>query len=217
MFPSWNWPLKTRLDFSCCGTFPRLFPERCCHWQPPGLLNIPCSAAEVSLLLLWDVSTRWQHFHLFNGAKGALVTLAFWAVIWNAMCQRKAHLTPYLTCEKCWPLCLRRRSVLGDDFENSNWPRDRHQRETWRSAGFSKLLSTGAWPYLGWSRFEFALGGWPACGDCGPRQIGLGSTGAKGACVLGTPPWVPGHSGWDWAWSACRDEMLAQEMGAGKK
>ena len=34
MFPSWNWPLKTRLDFrSLCRNFPSLFPE-CCHGQP---------------------------------------------------------------------------------------------------------------------------------------------------------------------------------------
>jgi len=41
------------------------------------------------------------------------------------------------------------------------------------------------------SRLEFVLGGWHPCGDCGPRQIGLGNMGTKVARVLETPPWLP--------------------------
>ena len=63
MFPSWNWSLKTLLGFRSLGrNFPSLFPE--CYGQPPGLLNTPCPAPEVSMLLLWDVSTRRQHFRI---------------------------------------------------------------------------------------------------------------------------------------------------------
>ena len=130
------------------STFPRLFPECWCHWQPPSLLNIPCPAA-VSVLLLRNVSTRWQHFRIphSNGAKGALMKPAFLS------CHLECHVAeerPRASIPLTLPLwqtlisekslSLRWLSFLGEGFEKGNWNRDPHQGETWRPAGFSKLV-----------------------------------------------------------------------------
>ena len=135
------------------STFPRLFPQCWCHWQRPSLLNIPCPAAEVSLLQLWGVSTRRQHFRIPHSPlslmepRGPWWNLPVWVVLWNAMCQRNApgllspptlSLWQMLTPEKS--LSLRWLLFLGEGFEKDNWNRDPHQLETWRSAGFSKLF-----------------------------------------------------------------------------
>ena len=202
MFPSWNWPLKTRLDFSCCRTFPSLFPECWCHWQPLGLLNIPCPAVEVSVLLLWVVSTRRKHFRIPHSLMGpkefsetCLPELQFGMLL--ARKSPRASIvwlhppdTSLTTNVGPCKISVFEAAVV---FRGGLWNR----QLAWGSASagdplaFRSSSTTGAWPYLGCTRLEFALRGWSACGDCCPRQIGLGRTGTKGACVLGTPPWLP--------------------------
>ena len=83
-------------------------------------------------------------------------------------------------------LWWRQLSFLGEGFETDSWRRDPHQLETrWLFKALQPLGLDHTWDALG---LNLLLGGWSACGDCGPRQIGLGRTGQRGLVFWGHLP-----------------------------